>query len=53
MDCRDGGGKDGGVEGCCQLRTVDLWACGWSFVVGLWLVFTKNEPFGWGGVFIF
>ncbi|MDY4991431.1 MAG: hypothetical protein SO071_09730, partial [Prevotella sp.] len=25
------GGKDGGVEGCCQLRTVDLWACGWSF----------------------
>ena len=50
---RPGGGKDGGVEGCCQLRTVDLWVCGWSFVVGLWLVFAGNEPFGWGGVFIF
>ena len=53
MDCRDGEGKDGGVKGCGQLRTVDLWVCGWSFVVGLWLVFAKNEPFGRGGVFIF
>ena len=47
------GKKEGGVERCCQLRTVDLWVCGWSFVVDLWLVLAKNEPFGWGGVFIF
>ena len=53
MDCRDGEGKNGGVKGCGQLRTADLWASGWSFAVGLWLVFAKNEPFGRGGVFIF
>ena len=46
-------GKNGGVEGRGQLRTLDLWAGGGSFVVGLWLVFAGNAPFGWGGVFIF
>jgi len=53
MDCRDRGVRMEGWRGGGQPRTVDLWASGWSFVAGLWLVFAKNEPFGWGGVFIF
>ena len=53
MDCRDGGVRMVGRRGGEQPRTVDIWVCGWSFVVGLWLVFARNEPFGWGDVFIF